>query len=259
MINATSKTYQAAVIVIGNEILTGRTQDTNTPWIAERLGPRGVVLGEVRVIPDIEDRIVRAVRELRDSYDYIITTGGIGPTHDDITASSIAKAFDVPLIIDPEARARLIVHYGSEKELTAPRLKMAKVPEGSVLIDNPVSAAPGFRIGNVFALAGVPRIMQAMLEHTLSMMAQGAPYLSNTISCGLAESKIAEDFESLQNRYPDIIMGSYPHYRGGVLGLSLVLRGTDVSTLQSATDELIAMIRRNGDEPRAMSIQSKTV
>lgn len=256
MTETPSKTYRAALIVIGNEILTGRTQDTNTQWIAEKLGPRGVVLAEMRVVPDEEDRIIEAVQDLRDKYDYLITTGGIGPTHDDITAASIAKAFGVPLEVNAEARERLIMHYGSADELTAPRLKMATIPVGATLIDNPVSAAPGLRMGNVFVLAGVPRIMQAMLDHVISLMSQGVPYLSNTISCTLAEGKIAEDLEILQNRYPDIIMGSYPHYRGGVLGLSLVLRGTEATELQTATDELVTLIRKHGDEPRAMSIQS---
>ncbi len=253
-----SKTYHAAVIVIGNEILTGRTQDTNTPWIAEKLGPRGVVLREVRVIPDEDDKIIAAVNELRARNDYVITTGGIGPTHDDITTEAVARAFGVKTHIDPDARSRLLEHYGNEEELTAPRLKMATVPVGAMLIDNPVSNAPGFRIENVFVLAGVPRIMQAMLDHVMSMMEPGIPYLSTTVSCGLAEGKVAEDLEKLQKQYPQISIGSYPHYRGGVLGLSLVLRGTNVDDLHRATDALVDIIRAHGDEPRAISRQSKT-
>lgn len=243
--------------MVGNEILSGRTQDANTQWIAEKLGPHGIVLGEVRVVPDIEGKIIAAVNALRPEFDYVITTGGIGPTHDDITAESIAKAFGVQTHIDDRAREMLLAYYGSEAELTAPRLKMATVPVGAKLIENPVSGAPGFMIENVFALAGVPRIMQAMLDHALTYMEKGAPYLSNTISCGLKESQVAPDFSLLQERYPAIIMGSYPHYRGGVLGLSLVLRGVDAAELQTATDELIDIIRRLGDEPRAMSLQSK--
>lgn len=257
MADPVPKTYQAALVIIGNEILTGRTQDANTPWIAEKLAPRGVALREVRVVPDEEDKIIKAVNELRATYDYVLTTGGIGPTHDDITAASIAKAFGVGIAVNDAARERLIVHYGSADELTAPRLKMAMVPDGGILIDNPVSGAPGFCIGNVFVLAGVPRIMQAMLDHVLTMMEQGAPFLSNTVSCMLAEGIIAEDLEALQSHYPDIVMGSYPHYRGGVLGLSLVLRGTDAARLQTATDKLVAIIRHHGDEPRAISQQSR--
>ena len=131
------------------------------------------------------------------------------------------------------------------------------IPEGAVLIDNPVSGAPGFRLENVFVLAGVPRIMQAMLSHVMTLMEQGTPYLSNTVSCHLKEGDIAHDFEALQGRYPDIIMGSYPHYRGGMLGLSLVLRGANPDMLSAATDELIALIRKLGDEPRAVSLQSR--
>ena len=257
MTEQAAKTYHAALIVVGNEILTGRTQDTNTQWIAEKMSPRGVILREVRVVPDEEAAIIGAINALRDKYDYVITTGGIGPTHDDITAACVAKAFGVPLLADPEARERLLNYYGSENELTAPRLKMAQIPQGAKLIDNPVSGAPGFVIGNVFTLAGVPRIMQAMLDHAMTMMAQGVPYISNTISCMLGESKIAEDLANLQKKYPDLQMGSYPHYRGGVLGLSLVLRGTQADVLQAATEELIELIRRQGDEPRAISLQSK--
>lgn len=252
-----SKTYTAGLVVVGNEILSGRTPDANTAWIAEKLTPHGIVLGEVRVVPDIEGKIIAAVNALRAEYDYVVTTGGIGPTHDDITSESIAKAFRVECRVDDRARELLLAYYGSETELTAPRLKMATVPVGSQLIENPVSGAPGFKIENVFALAGVPRIMQAMLDHALTYMEKGAPYLSNTISCGLKESQVAPDLSLLQDRYPSIIMGSYPHYRGGVLGLSLVLRGVDAAELQTATDELIDIIRRLGDEPRALSLQSK--
>lgn len=251
------KTFRAAVIVIGNEILSGRTQDANTQWIAEKLAPRGVLLGEVRVVEDDEQAIIDAVNALRIKYNYVITTGGIGPTHDDITVESVAKAFGVSPVLNHTAKEALIAHYGSENELNAARLKMAMIPEGAVLIDNPVSGAPGFRLENVFVLAGVPRIMQAMLSHVMTLMEQGTPYLSNTVSCHLKEGDIAHDFEILQGKYPDIIMGSYPHYRGGMLGLSLVLRGANPDMLSAATDELIALIRKLGDEPRAVSLQSR--
>lgn len=251
------KTFRAAVIVIGNEILSGRTQDANTQWIAEKLAPRGVLLGEVRVVEDDEQAIIDAVNALRIKYNYVITTGGIGPTHDDITVESVAKAFGVSPVLNHTAKDALIAHYGSENELNAARLKMAMIPEGAVLIDNPVSGAPGFRLENVFVLAGVPRIMQAMLSHVMTLMEQGTPYLSNTVSCHLKEGDIAHDFEILQGKYPDIIMGSYPHYRGGMLGLSLVLRGANPDMLSAATDELIALIRKLGDEPRAVSLQSR--
>ncbi|MFN3828015.1 MAG: competence/damage-inducible protein A [Micavibrio sp.] len=249
-------TFSAALVIIGNEILSGRTQDTNTPWVAERLTERGILLAEVRVIPDIEAVIIRTVNQLRELYDYVFTTGGIGPTHDDITAECVAKAFGVPLERDEQAFRMLEEHYGIE-ELTPPRAKMSLVPRGSKLIPNPVSAAPGFNIENVYVMAGVPRIMQAMLDHVMGTIEAGQPILSNTVACSLPESVLAEDLSDLATRYPDIQIGSYPHYRGGVLGLSLVLRGMNAVTLDPATQELIALIKKHGDEPRALSIKSR--
>ncbi len=247
--------FSAALIIIGNEILAGRTQDTNTPWIAERLTDHGIVLGEVRVIPDEEENIIEAVNQLRKKFDYVFSTGGIGPTHDDITAESIAKAFGVELVRDELAFKMLEEHYGIE-ELTPPRAKMSLIPAGAELIPNPVTAAPGFILENVHVMAGVPRIMQAMLDHLLRMIKAGKPILSNTVACSLAESVVAKDLTDMQKKYPDVQLGSYPHYRGGVLGLSLVLRGTNKDNLEKATDELLEIIKGHGDEPRALSIRS---
>lgn len=248
-------TYKAALVIIGNEILSGRTADANTPWIAERLTERGILLAEVRIIPDVADVIVGTVNYLREQYDYVFTTGGIGPTHDDITAACVARAFGVDLVRDPEAFRILEEYYGIEN-LTQPRAKMAMVPAGSTLIPNPVSAAPGFIVGNVYVMAGVPRIMQAMMDHVLNEIRAGKPILSNTVSCGLPESKVAEDLTVLQEKYPDIDIGSYPHYRGGMLGLSVVLRGTNNEHLDLATAEVLQIIKKHGDEPRAVSIRS---
>ncbi len=248
-------TFTAALIIIGNEILSGRTQDSNTPWIAERLTERGILLGEVRVIPDEEAVIIFTVNELRAKFDYVFSTGGIGPTHDDITAECVAKAFGVPLVQNEEAFKMLEDHYGLE-ELTPPRAKMCLIPEGAALIPNPVTAAPGFVMANVHVMAGVPRIMQAMLDHVMGVIVAGKPILSSTVSCTLTESAIAQDLEDLQERYPDVQIGSYPHYRGGSLGLSLVMRATNGSSLQTATDELVGIIRKHGDEPRALSIRT---
>lgn len=250
-----SETFSAAIIVIGNEILSGRTQDTNVQWIAEKLLDRGIRIAEVRIIPDEQDVIVHTINILRAKYDHVFTTGGIGPTHDDITAQSIASAFQVDLVEDPEAYETLKNYYGPDN-LTPARRKMAQVPKGSILIPNPVSAAPGFRIDNVFVLAGVPRIMQAMLDHVKDMLKQGKPILSNTVACGLGESMIADDLGDLNNRFPEVEIGSYPHYRGGVLGLSLVLRSTHIDPLDQATKELLEIIRKHGDEPRAVSMRS---
>lgn len=253
--SSNAKIYVAALVIIGNEILSGRTQDTNTPWIAERLTSHGITLGEVRVIPDIKQEIIDTVNGLREKYDYVFTTGGIGPTHDDITAESVAEAFGAELERNQQAFDMLEEHYGLE-ELTPPRAKMSLIPNGAKLIPNPVTAAPGFVIENVYVMAGVPRIMQAMLDHVLEMIEAGVPILSNTIACSLPESTVAPDLSELQEKYPDMQIGSYPHYRGGVLGLSLVLRGTCAEDMRSATDEVIAIIEKYGDEPRALSIRS---
>lgn len=249
------ETFTAALIIIGNEILSGRTQDTNTPWIAGRLTERGIVLSEVRIIPDREQEIVEAVRAISEKFDYVFTTGGIGPTHDDITAQSVANAFNVELERNEAAFRALEAHYGIE-ELTPPRTKMALIPKGAALIPNPVTAAPGFVIGNVHVMAGVPRIMQAMLDHVLENIAAGKPILSNTVSCALTESMIAEELTELQEKYPNVQIGSYPHYRGGSLGLSIVLRSTNPDVLEVATSALIEIIENHGDEPRTLGIKT---
>lgn len=251
----TSDTFKAALIVIGNEILSGRTQDSNTPWIAEKLIDHGVLIKEVRIIPDEREAIIQTVRDLKDKVDYLFTTGGIGPTHDDITAECIAEAFGLEMEQNEQAFRMLEEYYGLEN-LTPPRAKMAMVPRGAKLIPNPVSAAPGFIVGNVHVMAGVPRIMQGMFMHVLDVLKPGKPMLSNTVSCSMPESQLAEDMTRLQAKYPEIEIGSYPHYRGGMLGLSIVLRSTDNDKLDEATQEVLALIRRFGEEPRAISLRS---
>jgi molybdenum cofactor synthesis domain-containing protein len=249
------KTVTAAILVIGNEILSGRTQDTNTTWIAEKLNTIGIRLQEVRVVPDVEERIIEAVHALRARYTYVFTTGGIGPTHDDITTDSMARAFNVACPVHPEARKVLEAHYGAD-ELTDARLRMARIPVGATLIDNPVSAAPGYKIENVYVMAGVPRIMQAMLDNILKTIEHGVPMLSNTIVCDLPESKVADEMAALQAEFVGIEVGSYPHYRGGILGLSLVLRGTDPAPLAAATKRLVDVILAKGGTAKAMSLQA---
>lgn len=248
--------YKAALVVIGNEILSGRTQDTNTSWIASNLVGLGVMLQEVRVVPDIEGEIIFALNELRNKVDYVFTTGGIGPTHDDITAEAVAKAFGTSLELNKTAYDILVRHYGSEDQVTAPRKKMAMIPVGAELINNPVSAAPGFKIGNVYVMAGVPKIMQGMFDDVKNKISRGKPMMSNTISCSLPESAIAEPLEKIQSKFPSVSIGSYPHFRGGILGLSLVLRSIDDDCLDIATRETITMIADLGGEPNALSIQS---
>ncbi len=249
-----TQSYTAGVIVIGNEILSGRTPDANVSWIAELLTKQGVILVEVRIVRDQKDEIVSAVNSMREKYSYVFTTGGIGPTHDDITAQCIADAFGVELVEDEFAMKILEAYYMAD--LNEPRRKMAMIPDGAELIPNPVSAAPGFRIENVYVMAGVPRIMQAMFDNVLSSLDGGTPIQSNTITCQLSESILAEPLAEIQSQFDDVDIGSYPHFRGGVLGLSVVLRGVDEARLSEASDKVVEMIRELGDEPRAMSLRS---
>src|ERR1043166_5255873 len=241
----------ACALIIGNEILTGRTLDINLGFIGAKLMGIGVKLAHARTIPDTEEEIIRNLNEVRPRYDYVFTTGGIGPTHDDITAASVAKAFGVGYGLHPEARARLIRHYNGEQNLNPGRERMAMMPEGVRLIDNPVSAAPGFIIGNVHVRGGAPPIRQAMREGLLPPLAGAPPILTRTIGCRLPESKIAADLGEVAARYaPEVEIGSYPWYRaGGALGLSLVLRGTELARLQAAEEELCAVIQKLGDTP----------
>ncbi len=238
----------AAVLIIGNEILSGRTQDANLGFLAKSLNEIGVRLREARVVADVEAEIVAAVNELRARWDYVFTTGGIGPTHDDITAESVAKAFGLPLFRHPEAEARLQAHYDPDK-INEARLRMANTPQGATLIDNPVSIAPGFRIGNVFVMAGVPAIMRAMFDGIKGSLRGGAPVRSATVPAFIAEGTIAHDLGALQARFPGLDIGSYPFFRAGRFGTSLVLRGTDEGKLALAVAELRTLIRTLGAEP----------
>jgi molybdenum cofactor synthesis domain-containing protein len=244
----TPKIVTAAVLVIGNEILSGRTKDANVHYLATGLTAIGVRLMEVRVVPDIEARIIDAVNALRAQYDHVFTTGGIGPTHDDITSETVAKAFGVKLIKHPKAVELLTRHYG-EAALTEARLRMAHVPEGATLIDNPVSTAPGFRIGNVYVLAGVPAICQAMFDGLKGGLTRGDPVLSKTVSAHVGEGVIAQDLGALQQRYPSLDIGSYPFFRQGKFGASFVIRGTDEEAIGRAAAELRTIIRNLNAEP----------
>lgn len=233
---------KAALIIIGNEILSGRTKEANLNHIALKLVEIGVDFSEARVIPDEEDVIITTVQELSQKYDYVFTTGGIGTTHDDITAESVAKAFHLPLIRNEEAYNRMKNHYGDN--LMDVRGRMALMPEGSELIDNPVTIAPGFYIKNVFVMAGVPTIMQAMLETILSKLTHGDPVLSETILCRLPESFLAQDLEDVQKHYPQLSLGSYPSWREDGFQVHLVVRGTDKSLVLKAKEEIENMIMR---------------
>ncbi len=256
--NKMTEQHSAALLIIGNEILSGRTQDINTPWIAAKLAERGIRLVEVRVVPDIEARIVEAIHDLQPKANYLFTTGGIGPTHDDITTESVAKAVGVPVVLDDEARNILLSYYKSEDQLTEARLKMAYIPQSAVLIANPVSGAPGYRINNIFVMAGVPMIMQAMLDHILPDLVSGVPILSNTVTCDLPESMIAIQLAAIQKAYPNIEIGSYPHFRAGELGLSVVLRSIDKELLNEATEKVIDLIKKSGGRMQALSLKSQS-
>ena len=240
--NVLSSNPTATMLIIGNEILSGRTQDSNLKYLAETLLRKGIKIIETRIVPDIENEIIDAVNILRKKSDYCFTTGGIGPTHDDITALAISKAFGVDLLLNPDARQILLNYYGSEKELTEARLKMAQIPSGASLILNPVSGAPGFKIENVYVMAGVPRIMQAMLDDVMISLIGGAKIHALTISCNLGESVLAKRLETIQSRYPDVEIGSYPQYRNGVVGVSLVARGVDFDHVTNARDLIRGMI-----------------
>jgi molybdenum cofactor synthesis domain-containing protein len=244
-------TVSAALLIIGNEILSGRTKDANLAVIAEELNKVGVRLLEARVVPDSEAEIIDAVNALRQKYRYVLTTGGIGPTHDDITAASIAKAFGQKLIQNPAALARLKAHYAEiGLELTEARLRMANTPEHATLIDNPISAAPGFRVENVFVLAGVPKIMQAMLDNVKGQLEGGKPVLSRCVVCNLGEGVIAGGLEAIQQRHPAVEIGSYPRFGGGGFRVTLVVRHTDAALIDTVLAEVCALIRELGGEPR---------
>lgn len=231
----------ACLIIIGNEILSGRTQDENLVIIGQRCDAWGIDLNEVRVILDDEEAIIRAVNACRAIFSYVFTTGGIGPTHDDITAATVAKAFGVALASNSEAVAALSRYYEAD-QLTEARLKMTQVPAGASLIDNPISGAPGFQLDNVLVLPGVPMILEAMLDGIGHRLTGGAPILTESVATNLAESVIAADLGALQRRYPEVAMGSYPYFKGGKLGLNLVLRARDKARMQDAARRLREII-----------------
>jgi molybdenum cofactor synthesis domain-containing protein len=230
----------ACLIIIGNEILSGRTVDANLPYLAKTLGEVGVRLAEARVVSDDETEIVDAVNACRAKHDYLFTTGGIGPTHDDITSASVAKAFGRPFGRNAEAEARLLAYYPPEKVNEA-RMSMADMPDGAELIDNPVSIAPGFRIENVFVLAGVPKIMQAMLDSVVPTLKGGATMLSRSVTVFLPEGELALPLGKLQETHATLEIGSYPFFGAAGPGSTIVFRGTDQASIDQAAGDLIAV------------------
>ena len=237
-----SDSVTAAMLVIGDEILSGRTKDKNIGYIAEYMTALGIDLREVRVVLDIEEEIVTALNALRHRYSYVFTTGGIGPTHDDITADCVAKAFGVTIDHDPRAVAMLRERYANPEDLNEARLRMARIPAGSDLIENPISKAPGFVTGNVIVMAGVPSIMQAMLDNVAPTLKTGAKMLSvNVDASGFPEGVYATPLSALQKNHPGIIIGSYPHFDGKSFTNQVVLRGRDAALLEQARADVEAL------------------
>lgn len=229
----------AAILVIGDEILSGRTRDANMHHLAGELTRHGIDLKEARIIGDDADTIVATLNALRRDHDHVITSGGIGPTHDDITATCVARAFDVPIDVRDDARALLQAHYDrAGTELNEARLRMARIPDGATLIDNPISAAPGFSIENVHVMAGVPSIFQAMLASLLPQLTGGAPLLSQTLRVMRGEGDVALPLGALAAEYTDLQFGSYPFQKDGVYGTNIVVRGTEAARVDAAITRL---------------------
>lgn len=244
----TDRIWTAALIVIGDEILSGRTHDKNIAQVASWLQVQGIRLAEVRVVPDIEERIVEAVNALRKGHDYLFTTGGIGPTHDDITVDAVARALGVPVVVHSQARAALEAYYAARGGLNEARLRMARVPEGADLIPNRMSGAPGIKIGNVHLLAGVPHIAAQMLDALTGALEGGALLLGETIGCWVAESEVAEILREVEKAHANCSIGSYPFFREGRVGANFVIRSTDADELKSCADTLSEALGEAGHD-----------
>jgi molybdenum cofactor synthesis domain-containing protein len=255
MNGSSDRTWGAAVLVIGDEILSGRTQDTNTNHIARFLGALGIDLKEVRVVGDVEAEIVAALNALRAVYDFVFTTGGIGPTHDDITADAVARAFGVGIGYHPEAYALLEARY-PPGEFNDMRKRMARIPHGASLVANPVSGAPGFHIGNVYVMAGVPMVMRAMLEQIAPELPRGRTVQSITLEADIPEGTIAPGLAQAQKEHRDVSIGSYPFYREGAekpFGAQLVIRGRDGNAVERAAQAIEGILRNLGAAPQRIN------
>tara|TARA_B100000242_G_scaffold234970_1_gene174836 strand:- start:533 stop:1285 length:753 start_codon:yes stop_codon:yes gene_type:complete len=233
--------FNAAILIIGNEILSGRTQDTNTSTLATWLNSLGVKVGEVRVIPDVEETIVSSVNLLRKNYNYVFTSGGIGPTHDDITSESVSKAFNLPYEKHEEGYKILEAYY-KPGEFNDGRQKMIWMPRGANLILNPTSGAPGFYVENVFVLPGVPSILKSMLGGIKNKIVGGNPIISHTISLRTFESHIADSLTDVQNKYQDVEIGSYPFFQAGKLGVSIVMRSDDQNLINKCSSDVMSFV-----------------
>jgi molybdenum cofactor synthesis domain-containing protein len=246
----TSKTWTAALVVIGDEILSGRTQDKNVAQVATWLNEQGIRLAEVRIVPDVIERIGEAVNALRSAYDYVLTTGGIGPTHDDITVDAIAAAFGVPVVVSPQARAILEEYYRDRPGgLTDARLRMARVPQGAELIPNPTSGAPGVKIENVYIMAGVPNIAASMLQALTGRLEGGRPVVSVTVGARAPESDVADLLRETEEAHPGVAIGSYPFFKDGRYGANFVIRSEDEDLARRTGEDLSKRLRDAGFEP----------
>jgi len=241
--------WTAALLVIGDEILSGRTQDKNVAQVATWLNRQGIRLVEVRIVPDVEAQIAAAVNELREGHDYLFTTGGIGPTHDDITVDSIAAAFDVPVIVHPKARQILENYYATRGGLNDARLRMARVPEGADLIENRDSGAPGVRIGNVYMMAGVPSITARMLEALDGKLEGGKPVVSLTVGAYAPESEVADRRRATEEAHSGVAIGSYPFFKDGRYGANFVMRSDDGELVERTANDLAKRLADAGIEP----------
>ncbi|MEP9403376.1 competence/damage-inducible protein A [Sphingomonas silueang] len=242
----TQRIWTAALLVIGDEILSGRTQDRNVAQLATWLNVQGIRLSEVRVVADREAAIVEAVNALRARNDYLFTTGGIGPTHDDITVDSIAAALGLPVVVHPQARAILEAYYETRGGLTEARLRMARTPQGAELIENRMSGAPGIHIANIFIMAGVPHIAAAMLDSLTGTLEGGLPVVSGTIGCWVGESEVADLLRTAEKRHDGVAIGSYPFFREGRTGANFVVRATDPALVDTCLADLTAALADAG-------------
>jgi molybdopterin-biosynthesis enzyme MoeA-like protein len=245
---AADRIFTAALVIIGDEILSGRTQDKNIAQIALWLNLQGIRLAEVRVVADREPAIVEAVNTLRARNDYLFTTGGIGPTHDDITVDAIAAALGVPVVVHPQASAALATYYEKRGGVTEARLRMARVPDGASLIENRMSGAPGIRHGNIFIMAGVPHITAGMLDALSGTLEGGKPLLARSIGCWVAESEVSDLLAGTEKANPQCQIGSYPFFRAGRVGANFVIRSTDQAALDTCAAALIAALAADARE-----------
>jgi len=243
------KRKEASIIVIGNEILSGKTLDTNSNYIASKLQEKGIICKEITVIPDNENSIIEKINQFRKYNDYVFTSGGIGPTHDDITSNSISKALNIPFVINSLAK-RLIENHYSDEELTKARLKMAYMPKGAILIDNPVSVAPGFNIQNIYVFPGVPKILQIMIDEFFKRIESQNAFYKKTVSTTLSEGVVGEFISQIQKKFHELDIGSYPYFKKNSFGVSIVITGDKKTQVNDSSLEIYQYFKKKNGSPR---------